>query len=908
MQLFLDVCYPTVTAALHADHEPLTKRPRLQSEPKKGGVTKAVDWRATFALELYKTLARDAQEVRSLLRLLRETPVSRLQVMAQSFFHEQCLPFFLDALETANKHRDVTVERWRQAIKSHEPTQLVSRALKDGKTNVVPTDDAAKSEFFAALVAHASSPKPASTKQPHDTVESASELQSHTADEDALSVAESVNAQQAHGSEVGGQKRVLVGASFRQSLAQRNRRERSEDKDQKILSLTKELDQMRRLLNEVTERQIADAPTQLVQASPLPHPNAVHQPAPLLSAAPSRGVYIWLTALAPNTAQLLPKRVSQAEAGTARLDSGFDCAYKRNRRVWSHLPIERELTVLRRIAQNACAAFPRIYSTDAMVLRRDEHERVLDSPIIVHERVPGVTLATALNDVAPSGAETDASSLQQAVGLTDKIIQAKLALQLVNAVLELHSLGVAHCDLSPSSLHLVSPDIYRFLRQSNMLQKPADPTQPTPRLRSPSSAVTGAECDRVHHVDPFGPPLTPQEDEYRNAHPQRFQQHSETFGDTWQFRLVITDFHSALPEFQVPQGEMEWKEFLAQQDGHLSNEALYRVRFWQPPPLGRSLSHENFEYWRRADVYAVGLLILDILRGRAMLHEGRRDAQDETFLADAFLHRYASGQLSATTRVEGESRPVSMPRIPSMADFFLPLGDGAGPRNKEIELGWGETFGRKNLDLQQWMKLVPRFRDLLITATRQPLILPDHGDSAPPPPSLEQLREALLPLTRSLDEKLKQTYRRRLVPINSDGDCLFNAFRHQLLHSDPFAVPDCHVEALKDDQQAVQFLRNTVVDWLTGEEGSHMLEHLGSDVDKEDFEEFRRLGQWDHDAGDYMLDALRTLYRVQIWVINSQIGSTEQDRLFASEHEAHPISTVLFLVRSPSHWQSTEPL
>lgn len=325
--------------------------------------------------------------------------------------------------------------------------------------------------------------------------------------------------------------------------------------------------------------------------------------------------------------------------------------------------------------------------------------------VMLMEWVRGLTLWTLLHtlpegrqalkdNVMTSSQEEDLISLQESIKLYDDHIppiildksnhhtiyppRLRWCLQLARGMKFLHRCGIIHRDIKPNNILFTSPRIYTWMRKYHKLQgmRPLTDTMGGEIHELPLSIPSSAEADRSLQVDGFG---------WGHALPEP----KTVDHDVWGARLVIVDFNGSLlfkdcfasksechrnPHDWVggteEYRETWWMEYLHQQSSSSSAKSGWKQL------LPQALRDEA---WTSFDQFAVGLVMLDLLRGVAASASNSESHRK-------YFTRYWK---------ERNSKENNKKHVPSVSEYLLLA--------ELREEDWTPQFLKANEDLRVWM-------------------------------------------------------------------------------------------------------------------------------------------------------------------------------------------------------------
>jgi hypothetical protein len=209
----------------------------------------------------------------------------------------------------------------------------------------------------------------------------------------------------------------------------------------------------------------------------------------------------------------------------------------------------------------------------------------------------------------------------------------------------------------------------------------------------------------------------------------------------------------------------------------------------------------------------------------------------------------------------------------------------------------------KSHNLQQ--NLLDSLRHMTRVRLESPAAEADKG--LPPIPSLSQLEQYLTAHTTAAGTAgiipRMTALGFAVVPMPGDGDCIFSAFIHQLLHVIPppqaAEIMGEHREKLQGSD-GVQVLRDLCCSWLRKNPAYWSLHNIFT---ANELEAFSKAGVFDSPVGDHVPQALASLFRVTIEVYQGL--SPESDTL-VNPIDALNQAVIIRVLRTsrPAHYDS----
>ncbi|MDR3547087.1 MAG: hypothetical protein P4M11_02215 [Candidatus Pacebacteria bacterium] len=532
----------------------------------------------------------------------------------------------------------------------------------------------------------------------------------------------------------------------------------------------------------------------------------------------------------------------------------------------------------------------------------------------------------SLNDYIRTGTLDEDSGTDVA---RDRVIfRLKLCLQLVRAVHHVRSMKIAHCGLMPSSIMVTSPEIYSVITNPNVIdahklkwlinKNSTPPTRPSSKSSGSSSTTSPSQAssipptptdaaDAARYVDGFARTATLES-------PFTYSNHAEPV-EVGYCRVVIYDFQCSQ---LLSNGIKAMDPYEVNPLREDSLEAVYRDSFWFPQD--RQPKRSSQSYLENCDLFSLGILILDILRGRPLTHLVPQDVRKNATVArfDSLVQiRQAIFDPKKTPSLAAAIIGLEPPKPsveegaaapPSMDTHFL-----------EYNSGMKKAFFLSNHEL------IKDLRTKLELMTTLQVV-----DSARAPSELDSQTVSILAslestLVKMVDRQIKlpELAKARLDQYNCDakdvgaeGECLFRAFKDQFLSFKKTQPPEVvrkyfdslnqrisegAEKALNLDEEVTgqektdseqtkamfnwyrQLAHDTI--WRCREKILSSIELQGADKEeaiKTRLAPILKAGKFNFDMFDLVIPALAVALRVHVTVVN---GWNEE----AVDHEYDPL-------------------
>ena len=567
--------------------------------------------------------------------------------------------------------------------------------------------------------------------------------------------------------------------------------------------------------------------------------------------------------------------------------------------------METDIAVMERIrlTKPLCAYLPRPYGpVNLMVQSKGDALHI--QPAYAQEWVRGVSLSVALTG--------DAALREACAGPDSPAARADLARQVAEAVQHLHSLGIVHRDLKPGNIVVSSPAIMGWMQKHDKLDQHEYP-RPHPRVLRPTSEELATEYAKTLMVDGFAS---------ETGAVGAVSPCVQVFGLR---RAVVIDFNlSLLLSDQVAVNEVSWKSGTAATQAVTWFEGIvvpadrqaaaaaatvpaspHSAASASASTSGRAGDAERStrERWLQFDLFALGLLLLDILRYRSI-------DKDLNSRAVEHFHAWCGEQLAKA-------------KIPSVSNYFFSFSVA----DKSLCKAWPRPLLTANRGIQSVLGRSATLRQFLHSMTRISLRsdqLAQWDES--PAPSAKDVQEELcriaeLDSPQAIEAKFNK-YCLQPKDCGADGNCLFLSVMDQLqLH--PNVAQSRH-----EARRSHATLRAALVGFMNEEPMKLYLRRKTWLSDEEwisQTNELKKTSTWDLDVADLLIPALALFFGVQIFVIQhrsdeygdlhhdpwAELDQTGEGKALKAQLEvqlphAKDARPILRLVQAGNHWLSTK--